>query len=110
MLTRTTIIETLPLDVLRLAMWWTELRVEMHAALAVMPPVTNRADREEVIPSYLTRAMRCDEACAWLARRMELWPPPIDWPRSWWLVYAGAEASGRVDDEPVTTVRKVGRK
>lgn len=109
MLTRTIIAATVPPDVLRLASWWTELRVQMHAALAVLPAVDSTAGRDEVIPSDLTRAMRCDEAMSWLARRMELWPPPIDWPRAWWLVYAGVEPVGAVHDVPVVA-KKAGRK
>ena len=115
MLTRTTIAAALPPDVLRMADWFCELRVQMHAALAVLPSVDSAIARDcvnigETVPPDLTRAMRCDEACAWLARRMELWPPPIDWPRSWWLVYAGVEASGAVQDVPVQPVRKVGKR
>ena len=73
MLTRTTIAAALPPDVLRLADWFCELRVSMHAALAVLPAVGQPVYAHEwVVPPDLTRAIRCDEACAWLARRLEL--------------------------------------
>ena len=99
MLTRSTIAAALPPDVLRLAEWYVELRIQMYAALAVLPVVGQPVYAHDgVVPNDLTRAIRCDEACSWLARRMELWSPPIDWPRSWWLVYAGVEASGAVQD------------
>jgi hypothetical protein len=121
MLTRADIAAALPPDILRLAAWYAELRLQHLAALAVMPAVDTDAGRDEVIPPDLTRAIRCDEAAVWLAGKISRWPHPLDWPHHWLAIYAGTVAP--VEDktigepletwkpgEPLTPRGKAGRK
>lgn len=115
MLTHADILAALPPDILRMVQWHAELRVQYHAALAVLSAVDTDAGRDEVIPPDLIRAIRCDEAVTWLAAKISRWPHPIDWPHNWLAVYAGTVAAQPTvavagDQEAATRPRKVGRK